>query len=1152
MEGGANVSDKEARDYAAREGVSYATAVAALREKAIKERRQQADVKAIKARANATLQKRRLGALAASAPIRTPAIVEAAKKAARRAVGLESAPVVEPLPAPVIPAGDFWSNVLKDTDLSDDEKKQAIEAISKLAFFDSIHDFWPERGKKKKPAEGEEGGEPPVKTTTGEDDAEPIELDPKARIETVHARLVDSIRKYVGLEGADIRKLISANTAQTVASPADIEDNVLAYFSRTYSPFNQKEVNIKVKDILEKWKLRENFGNRWEAYQAAIRKLPDYINILIDGMFIKSLDPTQVGHIGFFILAFMNPDVNPGQSNPTLTFDMLPGDVGRIFERFTQVRNGIYPQNISDSAITSFTALQGRSTFYRANYSRADDATQPKLIQQVARSNAYTNDKYNIIFVDKGFGPKNRFGFHIDIRDKQTGEIVATIPFGNGKEQGPSVNYIMDVLYTNNFETAKSILNSKKTGSKVATFAGLNEVDPDLLFDIKRLGDQEQMLATTSYGITGDRFAGAFRRLLRKPGIFHSTKGMRIWRKPIVVDEAAQAKEAREFRRNKIILKLQLISGIKPVQDELLKMKAEVDKGAKTGTVFYRENGFRYGGLLTPEFLYENYTQVAERFATYILRTRMMDISRHIDKLLAGVIKLNNPDYDTAACLVGETKLSNPEEACPPQDAQITEEAIDGALDKLEEFIEGVEELKHMNITFRATKTDAGEIEESVEPIYTQLFQEDGRLIKGASSSIFNFSAGSFHNQDSGIATTVAKLLQVASSTKDIETSLPEINKFLVQYFQSRDEIKEAFFNDDIKNEVETVTDISSGEDMLTAARIMSAADIGKQGLIEVLNRVATGFEAAEAGPPAAVGGAGADVAQGEAAAGSPLQYRDLHDLFAKLCIQASLTIERLDQKYQTDLEDAYENAVGVAKQAAGPTNNINAAESAATAYMEEAENAAGVSYTTESISALNEIETKWITEVEQIRVHALDDYGAPFEETDTTDLISFLLSFRTLADGTGQPDALFRLNDREDAFRRREQVSLNDIGGLVLTNLPVERFILNVLSTIGTEVLTVANSNQDTNVEADKISNTYAAPANWKERLPNVIYVSAYKSAGKQDQINPEVRGLLGGGSLEEAEESTTNALPVTGSSRRRLYGGLRKGSGSGSPPEL
>ena len=456
-----------------------------------------------------------------------------------------------------------------------------------------------------------------------------------------------------------------------------------------------------------------------------------------------------------------------------------------------------------------------------------------------------------------------------------------------------------------------------------------------------------------------------------------------------------------------------------------------------------------------------------------------------------------------------------------------------------------------MNITFRSTKTDAGEIVDTVEPIFVQLFDEDGRLIKGVTSSLFNFSASSFHNPNNGLSIVLANLLQVASSTNDIETVLPQINKFLVQYFQARDEIKEAFFNEDMKAEVESATDVSSGDDMQTAAAIMLAPVAGKQGILDVLNRVATAFEPAQAAEAPAVGGAGAQVGPGEEApVGSPLQYRDLHDLFAKLCIEASLTLERLQQKYDAEMNDAYEASVEVARQAAGPANDEAAAEAAALHYIEQADSYVGNANVIDAISALNDIETKWLTEVEQIRVHAPDDYGAYFEDTDTTDLISFLLSFRTLADGTGQPDALFKLKERDIEFRRREQVILNDIAGIILTNLPVEPFILNVLSTIGTEVLSVANAKDDVDVEADKISDTYAAPAWWKDRLPNVIYAIAYKTAGKEEQINPEVLNLLRGGGLDEDEEDTSNVPSATGSSRRDLYAGLRKRGGSGVPP--
>lgn len=983
----------------------------------------------------------------------------------------------------------FFGKVL-GPNIRPNERGETIKAIEKLAFFDSIHDFWPERGRKKK-VEGE--AEAQVKVVTGEDEDEPIEMDPKVRIDTVHNKLVESIRNYLNVKDVvGIEAILQGTTNGVVSSPSGIEDKVLAYFSKVFSPFNQKEVTITVKDILAKWKY-EDFESKWNAYRMAILKLPDYITISIDGTFIKSLDTAELGHVGFFILAFMNPNINPGQSNPNLTFDMLPGDVGRIFERFKQVRNGIYPQNVADSATTSFTALLGRAQYFRADYSPAGVA---KEVRQVARSNAFTRDKYEIVFVDKGFGPKNKFGFYVEIRDKETKEIVATIPFGGGKEQGPSVNYLMDLL--------NGLTNPPKKDS-IATFSGLREIDPDLLFDVKRLGDQEQMLATTSYGITGDRFAGAFRRLLRMPGIYHSSKGLRVWRGRSTVSEADLAKQAREFRKAKVVEKLKIVSGIikaGDILDKLLWMKAQCEEAMIKGTVFYKEDGFQYGGKLTPEFIYENYTRIAERFATYILRIRMEDIVTYIDKLVATVseFQANIPAYDEAACEIGEPKPSNPVEPCPPQVGEPTDDVIDAALDKLEEFLDSVDELKKLNIAFVSITTDG---DEDVEPIDTFLFnKDDARLIKGITSTIFNFSAGPFYHPDTGITTAVAKILQVASSASNLETMSPQINKLLVQYFQARDEIKEAFFNEDLKDQVEAATDISSGEDM-TPTRIVTAGADGRQGLLEVLENLAAVFEGREVpvAPPAEgfVGGADDNPP-------SPLQYRDLHDLFAKLCIEAQVTIERLDYKYDFDIRNGVPEA--------------------------DATNASMI----EVVAALNEIETKWVTEVEQLRVHAEDDYGAPFEESATTDLITFLLSFRTNADGTGATyDSLFRI--RQEEVERRDMVSLNDIGGILLQNLPVEPFMLKILATVGSDILSLANSNE--------ISNTYAAPAKWRDELPNALYVATAPSA--------EALALVRGGGLEGETDTLPNADgSSTGSSRRRLFAGLRKRSGAGTPPEL
>lgn len=955
------------------------------------------------------------------------------------------------------------------------------ELLIKLAFFDSIHDFWPERGKKK---------------STGEDAAEPEEGldDPKGRIEAVHNKLVETIQTYLG--SADpIETILKNQTDKQVYSPRSLEDPVLAYFKKKYKPFNEPEVSLTVKDILTKWRLREDYGNDWEKYRAAILSLPNTAEVLIDGTYVKTLETVELGYLGFFILAFMNPEENPGKSTRFLTFDMAAANIGLIFTRFSQVYNAIYPQNVADSAPTSFDAIPGRSKFFRADYTDALTAKGP--VRFPAQANAFTRDKYEIAFVDQGFGPKNRFGFFLEIKDKASGTVISTVKFGNGKEQGPSVNYLMDLL-------TKGPVEAKPKLEKVAEFSNPENIDQNLLFDIKRLGDQEQMsVPSSTYGVTGDRLAGAFRRALRKPGIYQSTKGFRMWRGRAVVSE----EEIVDYRKTQILEKLKIVAEFLKPEDELgtiasqlKEMTAEVKSGLEYGVVF--RNPIRITGNLTEESIYSNYTDIASTFATYLLRLRMKDIYTYLNAMVeqSQAIADQIPALDEAACLAIGRSLT--EKPCPPGDPASLQQ-LNEAFDKLDAFVSQVTILSKMNVSFtKWMKTGAGEIEAEVAPIYTQLFGEvdEGptrRLIKGATSSFFNFSGGAFTNAETGLATVVARLLVL--SRGNVEANGAQVNKLLVQYFQARDEIKEAFYDEEIKRQVEEATDITSG---LSPTQILKGTGGAGQGLLEAIQTVASAFEGEAAAPaaPAAPAEPQPVIQMGGAPPKPHLQFRELHDIFAKLCINA-----------------------------------------------EVARNA-GVN----PVDALNELETTWVTSVDEMRTHSEEDYGVKFQDTDATDYISWMLSHRTFTDEQGNPaamaGALFNLEDPilyPGLTERRAKVQFNDLALILGTQLPVEEFILRVLENM--QLVLLGDHAALDGIPATK----YSSPAGWKY-IPGAIYSVAYKTANGEE-IDPELKGILQGGGLEGGDESSSNAAGnATGSSRRRLYTGLRKRSGSGTPPEL
>jgi hypothetical protein len=779
------------------------------------------------------------------------------------------------------------------------------EVIGRLAFFDSIHDFWPERKTKSALAEA--------------DDDDFIDM-PADRIDAVHTTLVKDGAQYLGTSPTSIDDLLTNATNGAISSVSDIENRVMKYFSMNYAPFNTQEVKITFDEIIQNWR----FNNNWNDYSARILLLSDVVEIVGNGKSVKSLTDEERGILGFFILAYMNPTVQPA-TDVEFTFDMAPRDIGKIFARFNQVYNAIFPQNIADSASTSFSSLQGRNRFFKADGSPGGATVGAPVI---VNSNLFTWNTHTIEFVDQGFGPQNRFGFSISITDNKTG-VKHALQFGKGQEQGPPVNYLMDMI-------ASQQIQGK--APKISTAVRLPPTLPfnsRLLFDLKRMGDHEQMRVSKAYGVTGDRLAAVYRRALRKPGIYHSFSGIRLFRSLAgLADPQELALRNEKFKCEEVFGKITLLIGYQSDYDsaasDLNRMKQQVYMGMQSGSVLMAPISLQGVDFAT------KYTEIAATFATYFLRYRMKDIYTHIDTL--------------------QTKLTSIPIAQLGQDAQSLVQSIGAASvgtdltqitaqrKQLEGNLDTVEELRKMKIVFDSNGTR--------EPLFVELFQANGRLKKSVRSDIFNFASGPYLHNETGMQVAVARIL-VCKRSKRLDSIKNTLYENLGLYLAARDAAKEAFFDPTMLDTIETASDIPSS---LSLDQL-----IGADGIEGAINRVVSLSAAQTGGVPPSPGKQGPKeessdtklrTAEKQLSQQSTretrriesvdrkrfpptLQYRDIHDLFVEICI------------------DAY------------------------------------------TASDLTSIETKWVLGINDIRAQSMDEYRRPFEESDGVDIITFLLSWR-------------------------------------------------------------------------------------------------------------------------------------------------------------
>jgi hypothetical protein len=604
----------------------------------------------------------------------------------------------------------------------------------------------------------------------------------------------------------------------------------------------------------------------------------------------------------------------------------------------------------------------------------------------------------------------------------------------------------------------------------------------------------------------------------------------------------------------------------------IAEMKAEIQSGMTNGIVFMPSVKIS-GKDLTQDVINKDYTQIASTVASYILRKKMEDIYKYIESLETEVKELIKtvPGLDPAGCTFIPNLLTDPKTSCPPGSAGLpgvgaaTPAAIDAALNTLEAFIEKSAALKKMRVPLFVS-WDAGANKMGLpkpEPIYIQLFK-DNRLLKGAASNRFNFSAGPFIHPETGLQAVIGRLLRLSQSDRP-KTVEKQINALLIDYFRARDAITGSFFDEGLKNLLEGMTDIDNGLDTTRVVREPKnekgePINDGKRGLIEVVKGILDAMN-----PPAPV--AASASASAAAAAAKPIdedgeeedddsdnelggggkqrggagdfrQFRDMHDLFAELCLEAGTVLElereRTAKPNAEDDEEEDEDLVPSAAAAAAAAAAPGKAAVGGPDSMDEREDKPAVS--DDLVDALNDIEVRWVLGIDEIRIQSEDDYGVPYEPTTTVDLITFILSFRTTEKGDGIDHLGFSPG-------RRDIPEFETIRAKLLTHVPVERYILQLLAKTGKKIVGVANANADKDISnpSEKISeNTYAAPAKWRNNLGNIILY------GTDEGVSREVSNLLKGGGLEGGDNTQSNdELPPSGGvplgGRRGLYARLQ-----------
>ncbi len=280
-----------------------------------------------------------------------------------------------------------------------------------------------------------------------------------------------------------------------------------------------------------------------------------------------------------FILQFL---LGNTEANTYMTFDAAPKVVGKIFRNHNNVSGLIIPQNIGDSATTSFTKLGANDNLYvfpklqvpGKKYEADTFICDRKIF--LGEGPPDNISSLTLYYQNEGFNSKFPFNFRFGILDPSNNKISKS--YTSGAKQGPSLDYLLElVLETQKGDTAYNAtiiagLSEKEAEDarvKAINFSRVvpataclqigNEINPvgqddsikrqiikekgAIFFDIKRGGDQHVALAVLVMLVTEfikrkdyiilvtlDRMLALLARLLGIPCILHHNDTMTLYK----------------------------------------------------------------------------------------------------------------------------------------------------------------------------------------------------------------------------------------------------------------------------------------------------------------------------------------------------------------------------------------------------------------------------------------------------------------------------------------------------------------------------------------------------------------------------------------------------------------------------------------------
>lgn len=712
----------------------------------------------------------------------------------------------------------------------------------------------------------------------------------------------------------------------------------------------------------------------------------------------KQLSTDQRNRVGKFVLDYFYPGqpANNGASFG-VTFDALQGVVRDIFDGIG-VSNQLYPQSVADSASTNWEAMS-RPTKYRFPAEAS-----------VAKSNIFTSETVEFKFINNGFCKQNRAGFGLKVTNNESGEsavlkYIKTKPDGDIVElTGPSVNYLVTSITRDvtSADTARDKHGNTPRIPSIKPVLDLFNDNPDIqkriLLDFKRLGDYEQVAASTTDPTvimsTGDHMCSLYARLHRKSCIFAApgTHNMVLFR----FSTRAPSPEEQVFQfhmsfAQENLARIGAINKVLTSQEDLTKVIADFTAGS--GGYYLSDPSPKSGpttiaaidrGVESPEAYQDQQKQlqIANALTTYVMRMRMADALQQVEALRTGLQTAVQSLGDYTPFVPAFEDLSRlevaPAVAAPwrIEGTKLFWNSVDltDAVKRFEDAFTQAQGLIDFQLSNRGIFTS---------PLFA------GNLFKaGSSNPTFDIARSQFDQFNKAFRELVGVINPSDAATARIsERNRPTIekkrlesaNEALGKFFTKRDALIATFSTEAAKTNLETLVNIPNGlsvQDMRTA----------------VLTMVGNVFAAAPRPSAPAVGGGDWNAIGGVRA--DFAQFLDLSSLFREVCGAAAAHVNALMTKSILDSNPSI--VIGNID----PTVDLMQSESRALLAFRF-----GVINKPSTLEAMREISEHWQQGLLEIQENALDMYGVEYQSSGTDRLLNMLFSYKTLPNGEREFD---------------------------------------------------------------------------------------------------------------------------------------------------